>query len=227
MTSPVAWLLAVVMATSGMRVAPSDEAWAREVAEAAAKDIEKGRYEEATERLEKAYADKPLPAFLFILGRIEETRGQCESAIEHYEKFLESDVPPEDEKEARAGLERCKEALEPDVVEPQNPQMPDEPRKRWYADPLGGTFTALGLVGMGVGTGLLLQAQQDERAADDAGNLEDFDRHARRAEQWSQAGVITLGVGAGLLVVGIVRYAVVGARNRRLRIDASGVAVRF
>jgi hypothetical protein len=229
MSSALACLLAVVMATTGPT---QDDEWAREVAEQAARDIGRGDYDVATDRLEEAYAKKPLPAFLFMLARIEETQGDCEGAIPHYERFLQSEVPLEDEREARAGLQRCREALEAEAdknSEEGSDEGPTDtpPIRPWYADPLGGTATVLGVVGVGVGAGLLIQAQSDRRAADDAGSLGSFDRHARRAETWSQAGVITLSVGAGLLLVGIIRYAVVGARNRRIRLNADGVAVRF
>ena len=232
MSSATAALLVVTLSTAGLAPAePGSSAWVREVAEAAAKDVERGRYEQAAERLEQAYAEEPLPSLLFMLARVEETRGDCDAAVEHYEKFLMSEVPAEDEREARAGLERCRGEEEKETTaeadEAEEPETEPPDRKRWYADPLGGAATVLGVVGIGVGTGLLLQAQQDQRAADDAGDLSDFDDHARRAERFSQAGVITLSVGLGLLVVGVVRYAVVGARERRVRMTANGVAVRF
>jgi hypothetical protein len=207
--------------------AGADDPWAREVAVQVAKDVEDERPLVAIARLEEAYAKRPLPVFLYMQAKIEEQHGDCGSAIGHYEAFLTFDVPDEDAVEAGAGLGRCREILGDDDEPSAPPDPPPDKVRQWYADPWGGVAVVFGVVGVGVGTGVLLQAQQDERAASEAQSLDAFDRHADRAELWSRAGVATLSVGLGLMVAGVIRYAVVGARQRRVRLGAGTVSVRF
>lgn len=100
---------------------------------------------------------------------------------------------------------------EPIAADDRDPPRP----RRWYADPLGGALTAGGVVGLGVGVGLFVQSRNDARAAGGAGSLQTFDDRAQRAVRLDRAGIATMAVGGALLVGGVVRYAVVGTRERR------------
>lgn len=223
----------------------ADEAeYVRDVVGRAAAHVEAGRYEQALAVLDDAERERPLPVFVYVRATVEERRGDCQRAIALYRRFLEHDVPPADAEDARQGQARCREALglppEDTAAAPTTPGdeagdgagvdrdqpeadadrdagdevEPPAPR-RWYADPLGGTLMAGGVVGVGVGVGLYAQSRADARAADAAADLQTFDDRAQRAVRLDRAGIATMAVGGALIVAGVVRYALVGTRDRR------------
>jgi hypothetical protein len=225
--------------------APADEAeYVRDVVGRAAAHVEAGRYQQALAVLDRAERERPLPVFVYVRATVEERRGDCERASALYREFLEHDVPAADAEDARRGQARCREALglpaegtvvvetpagddtggeiardAPDEVDRPADEAGDElePRasRRWYADPLGGVLVAGGVVGLGVGVGLFGQSRADARAAAEATGLQTFDDRAQRAERLDVAGIATMAVGGALLVGGVVRYALVGTRERR------------
>jgi len=212
----------------------ADEAeYVRDVVGRAAAHVEAGRYDDALAVLDQAEQARPLPVFVYVRATIEERRGDCERAVALYQRFLALGVAEEDAEDARQGVARCQGEPEP-VPEPVEPPTPvssdpapvDEPAsetatpdapppRRWYADPTGDVLVAVGVVGLGVGFGLFGQSRADARAAGDAGSLQTFDDRSRRAVTLDRAGLATIGVGSALLLGGIIRWAVVGARDRR------------
>jgi hypothetical protein len=91
-------------------------------------------------------------------------------------------------------------------------------------------LVATGVVGLGVGLGLYVQGRADERGAARAEDLQAFDDHALRAIRLNQAAIATLAVASGLAVAGVIRYAVLGRRDRRRRTRmaaGSVLSVRF
>jgi tetratricopeptide (TPR) repeat protein len=202
-----------------------------EAADRAAAHVKAGQYDEAVAVIEQAAKTQEHPVFVYVRGFIEEERGHCAEAIEHYDLFLALDVPEVDAREARRRKERCERllqvaaqpptvpAIDPPLADP-SPEGSTRVAAPWYADPAGATLVVLGVAGAGTGLGLYLQAQADERAAKRSGTVGGFDRLARRAEALSRGSIAALSIGAALLVAGIVRYAVVGTRSSRRRDSA-------
>lgn len=224
---------------------PDEAEYVRDVVGRAAAHVEAGRHDRALAVLDEAERERPLPVFVYVRATVEERRGDCERAIVLYREFLEHDVPAADAEDARQGQARCHEALGLPPEDDGGAQTPagddaggevdrkaggeldrdagDEARdaldppvsRRWYADPLGGVLMAVGVVGVGVGLGLYGRSRAHARAADSAANLQTFDERAQRAVRLDRAGIATMAVGGALLVAGVVRYAVVGTRDRR------------
>lgn len=122
----------------------------------------------------------------------------------------EEPTPTEDELDEVAE----DEPLPPPVVEePTDKPPPDRRSRPWHRDPLGGVLVGLGAATAAAGAGVLIAAQvQSNQQAPTYGMF------AQQSDQISTmriAGGVVLGVGAALLIGGVVRWAVVGTRNKR------------
>ena len=105
---------------------------------------------------------------------------------------------------------------EPDTTE-TGPPPPDV--KPWYKDPLGGVLVGLGGVAVGAGVGLVVGASVEK--GKNAANYEEFVERNSRVKKMQIAGAITAGVGGALLIGGVVRWSILGARqNARMRSSA-------
>jgi tetratricopeptide (TPR) repeat protein len=206
-------------------------AYVRAVASEAAAHVEAGRYDEAVRLLDEAEQTHSDPAFVYMRASIEGKRGNCDRAIALYRRYLKLDVPDQDAAAARRGLQRCEakvEASRPSApvqaapaasVDPPSDRPPERPGTLtpWYADPWGTTLAVTGAAVAVAGVALLIQTRLELGQADDAAGLAAFDEHAARAERFGAAGVATVAVGSAVAVAGIIRWAVVGARNRQSR----------
>ncbi|MCH9685086.1 MAG: hypothetical protein K0V04_26855 [Deltaproteobacteria bacterium] len=228
----VLWLALMTSAAADARGAsPTSEERVRSAAHRAATLVREGRYEAALQVLDDAEREDRDPVFIYVRAMVEERRGDCDRAVAGYRQFLNLDVPPQEAHDARAGIVRCGEvppAVVDDapVAEPASapteeappataaPAPTDQPR-RWYADPLGGVLLGGGVVGVGTGVGLLVQARVDSRGSTNASTLPEYERRSDRAVVFNRAGIITLGVGGALIAGAIVRYAIVGRRQKR------------
>jgi tetratricopeptide (TPR) repeat protein len=197
------------------------------------------KFDAAIEDFKKGYDIEPDPAFLIAWAQAERQRGRCGAAVRLYQKFLATDPPEVAQEFARDGIVRCADQLAADqplppgadeltpIDEPDEPlhtldgeddDQPDEPTERkpkngnrWYRDPLGTSLVAIGVAGSGVGAGLLVAAQlESSKEVIDYG---EFDAQQRRIRNLRITGGVVLGVGAGLLIGGIVRWAIVGTRK--------------
>ena len=208
----------------------------RAAADEAAVLVQEERYDEAMATLDAAERERADPVFVFMRGVVEDERGNCEAAIEHYDRFLALDVPEMDAQEARRRRDRCAQQLPPPpkhedpVATPAPPpattpvppaapprDAPSPPPRKWYADPAGVTLSVVGIAALATGAGLYTQAQADARAARESTVLDRFDERATRAERLNRAGIALLSIGGAIVVAAIVRYAVVGARARKRR----------
>lgn len=230
-TSPV-----VVVAAA----APDESAFVRDTVARAAAEVEKGRYEAALQILSDAERREPKPVFVFVRATIEEKRGNCEAAIDLYERFLDLGAPEADADEAQDGIARCRDAVPPPKPGPPpttapKTQPPEQTQRRWHLDPLAGVLLFTGVAGLGTGLGLYVQSRSDERAANDADSLDDYENKAQRARTFNAAGITMLGVGSALIVGAVVRYTLVATRERRTRVAVGwggqyptlGVRARF
>jgi tetratricopeptide (TPR) repeat protein len=77
------------MAQAPVGTAPADEAIARSRFEQGRLAYDLGRFDEALDHFEAAYAAVPLPGFLFNLGQCHLQRGDAARAIFFYERYLE------------------------------------------------------------------------------------------------------------------------------------------
>lgn len=101
-----------------------------------------------------------------------------------------------------------------DPVE-QVDEPPKEPVKRWYVDPYAPVLIGVGAIGVGLG-GYFLKQASDENARQPE-QYDEFAAKGDRVRRLQIQGGVILGVGAALLLTGAIRYAVLGARDRRSR----------
>lgn len=169
--------------------------------------------------------------------------GRCDEALPLYAEYLDGGPSQamqartaqlirvcEDEVEAEQARRAALEAPDPPppVAPPPTETSVDTP-PRWYQDPAGDALVALGFSGVVAGGVVLALGVREGDAADDAGNDRAFGQAIERAETRTLAGGITLGVGAALMVGGIVRWVIVErahGRNVEFSMGPSGLAVR-
>ncbi len=195
-----------------------------QTADEVARLLDEGQHERAMVLLQEVDPRAERPALVYMRGVVEEDRGNCPPAIEHYERYIDMGVPDVDAAAARRRRDRCERLLEvartqlePKVAPPVAPapaQAPDEPPPR-YADPLAIALTSVGVVGLGVGAGLFGQGRVDESAARDAFDLQTYSERGERAVSLQRAGVVVMAVGGAVLAVGITRFVWVSVARQR------------
>lgn len=217
---------------------PSPELTAR-TADDVAQLLEDGEHEKAMALLEDVDPRDQHPPLVYMRGVVEEDRGNCPAAIDHYDHYIELDVLEVDAVAAKRRRARCERLLEaarahttpPPVTEPlpppPSPRVSDE-RPR-YADPWAISLTALGVIGVGVGAGLFGQGRADEAAADGAFDLQTYRERGERAASLQRSGVVVMAVGGGVLAVGIARFVWLSVARKRVTQESStrGSPLRF
>ena len=218
-----------------------------QIADEAEAAFEAKDYGEAASGFAEAFARQPHPGYLWAQAQAERFGGNCRDAIEHYRQFIALDPGDAPTRDAERNIGECEKtlALEPDPeptpeptpaprldppAEPRPADTPPKPEPRpWHRDPWGGTLVGVGLAGLAVGGGLYGAAIADERAAEDATDVDVYADHIERAATLSRAGIAMLAVGGALTLAGIIRWSVVGTRARRARHAATtpGLALRF
>jgi tetratricopeptide (TPR) repeat protein len=188
----------------------------------------KKQYLEAADEYLAAFAEAPLPAFLYNAAQVFRLAGEREHAILHYRRYLELEPTGEGADDARAFLaelegdgERAIEpapAPEPDAEDEPIDPIPPAPGPPTPADPpqrddgrSGRPLRVAGLVSLGVGAIALGAAAgfafKARSASNDLGNHEgewtpaeaDLYRAGEDAERYM---LISLGVGAAALAAG-------------------------
>jgi tetratricopeptide (TPR) repeat protein len=194
----------------------------RLVAEAT-RHFEAGRLTDALDAFRRAYALARDPKLLFAMAKLEIELGDCASALEHLRLFLDREPGPRAAEAARRERASCPEAppptappaaAAPESAAPAPAAAPAAPSFRapvvrphvpWYEDTIGMGLTVSG--GVVLATSGFLWAMSyrathaTARSSDQARDLED------EARGFGTAAWITGGVGAALVVGGIVRYA--------------------
>lgn len=86
--------------------------------------------------------------------------------------------------------------------------------ERWYADTMGWSLTAAGVVGAGVGGVLLLDAASLRDDVDHTSSQDEVNKLHDRADTRQLVGTISFVAGAGIAATGIVKLAVHGETPR-------------
>lgn len=176
----------------------------------------------AQRELEAAYAIDDAPVLLYAIGQLERLQGRCDRAREHFVAFLATDPPQAAAEDARANLERCGGAPTPEPPPPElvPAPIPDEPGPLpppapapHRVDRVGLALTLVGSVVAAGGLGVFGASFAEQRRAGDAASIDGFDRHWQRARIEHATGLALAGVGAAVLVGGIIRLALVRRRS--------------
>jgi tetratricopeptide (TPR) repeat protein len=192
------------------------------------------RWEEASTAFAEAYAIDPNPVYLYARAQAERLAGRCTTALDLYDRYLESRPPDEAAHEARINRARCEVAVPkngpPGAPEPDTATAGDRtPERPWYRDPIGGALVGVGGLSTIVGGSVLgIAIAQDARAIDSSTEGEFVDAKDR-ARVRHRVGIALISVGAALLVAGAVRWTLVARRrpNRRATLGPAGLGVRF
>jgi tetratricopeptide (TPR) repeat protein len=205
----------------------------RLVAEAG-RHFEAGRLADALAAFRRAHDLVRDPKLLFAMAKLEVELGDCASAVEHLRQFLAMNPGPRATEAARQESAACAppSATEPipppagspstaatpapgatpdatlearPLPEPGRPAAAPVARSPWYRDTAGNLLVAAG--GVGLVAGGVLAGLSWHSASAPADDLDEDRRLADRADDFGLAAAISGGVGAALVVGGIVRYA--------------------
>jgi tetratricopeptide (TPR) repeat protein len=214
----------IVLAVSLLARAASAQSEAPEMSPEARAHYERGaafstakNYEAAIREFQAAHAIEPRREFLFAWAQVERLSGDCESAIGLYQKFLDTTPPERQAEAARLNLSRCQQALgpRPEVPAAIPPAQPG-PSIAVTAAPVPApapvatstkVLLAAGAGIAGAGATLLVLSIFDERAAPDLIRYDDYLDRMHRARLERTLSFVGLGLGAGLVAVGLFRFA--------------------
>lgn len=167
-------------------------------------------YKTSTAELEIAYRLDPEVPLLFMWAQSERLGGNCKRALELYQKYLYSEIKPEQAAFTRERIKECGgEKPAPIVIAPPPPpEHPDEPaRYVWYKDIPADALTGVGAIAVVTGIVYFAKASSSASAADAAFFLDDHDRlrdtaiHQRNIGLGATiVGVLAAGAGVGLYV---------------------------
>jgi hypothetical protein len=195
-----------------------------------------GDYEAAQRDFQASYDKEPNPLSLWGLAQATNKVDGCHKSVKLYRQFSKmvddgspaydvalqaiaecadklaregDDPPPAPEPTEGEGEDEDDDAPIDDV-----PPMRDrEPAERpWHRDPLGGVLVGVGAAGLATGVGLLVGAAVEHNNPSDT--YDTFERQQERADRMTIAGAVVAGVGGALLVGGVIRWAVLGVRQR-------------
>lgn len=105
-------LTIATVAPGGLLSDPAAQAKLGEAREA----FERADYSAAAAAIEAAYLIEPAPGLLYPWAQAERQAGECESAIDLYRRFIETNPEPELVEAARGNIGRCESDLEDVVV---------------------------------------------------------------------------------------------------------------
>lgn len=234
-------LLALLLSVS-LALAPSkllDDPKAQQLFEEAQQAFEQKDYATASARLEQAYLIEPAAELLYPWAQAERNLDRCESAIDLYEKFIDTHPSQRMVEAAEQNIARCKETLaanapaepppvpaagEDDETAPRedtppprpkaDPQRDDAPRKVGR-DPAGAVLVSVGAAGVIAGAVLLgIASKQAKKTSDAKDNSNYLDMRAAAMKQ-RNAGIAVMVVGGALVVAGAIRYGLLARKQKR------------
>jgi tetratricopeptide (TPR) repeat protein len=174
----------------------------------------------ASKAFAAAYAAERYPGFLFSWAQSDRQRGECTSAVELYQRFLDTTPPPDFAQLARDGIAACGGGTsKPAPVEPAPTpapaitaddklevvdRTPDDPG---FQHKLALGLLATGLVASGTSGYLFLEARDARDEANGATMHADVKAPAQRYEDNLLYSRIALGVGLGFVAASALRFA--------------------
>ena len=192
-----------------------------------------GKFDEAIDLFLKAYEVYPYPEALYSAAQGYRMKKDYEKAVFYYRSYLRNapaDAPNRDQVEARiTEMERLDAEQKASAKQPpQGALKPPAPEggpvapppaagapaatsadaPRWYADPWAWTLVGAGVVAVGTGSGLLVDAadrQYDDLPAGDMARVQE----ERDAERKEAIGWTVIGVGGAALAAGVVKLVLV------------------
>lgn len=201
--------------------------------------FEAGDFEGALERLDASIERERTTSALYAKAQSLNNLGRCREAVPIYNE-IRSQVPANSEAGAvvKEALISCAEKMaqedeEPDLASSVEPEPATDvapideptdevepasgkPRKRWYTDPYAPIFIGVGGVGVGVGAYFLSEASKENARQPD--QYDEFAAKGERVRQLQIQGGVILGIGGALVLTGAIRYAVLGARDRKANV---------
>ncbi len=227
--------VALSLLLSASLAVPNPDVSSRETVQALADKADaafrRGDIEAARAALLEAIAVEPENMNLvFGLAQAERFLGNCDRAVELYDRFLRSGPAPEQADAAVAKRAECTDAPPPSVPppvveapslpepqpEPQPTPQPDtdtdrpEQPRPWAGPVLVGVGAAVAIAGAAVVTAAFVSADRAPQAPDQG----EYERRADRARPLAIGGWSTLGVGVGLAIAGGVVWGVQWKRGR-------------
>jgi hypothetical protein len=151
-----------------------------------------------------------------------------EAIVDCADEMVEEDETATTEAPTESETEEVSEPPPPEVEPSTDDPPPDRKARPWHRDPLGGVLVGVGAATAAAGAGVLIAAQlQSGQGAPTYGM---FAEKSDRIDTMRIAGGVVLGVGAALLIGGVVRWAILGAKQKRgtaLRLHGPGLTARF
>jgi len=242
---------------AGTAHAETDAAKAKARFEKAQRMFQAQKYLEAVEELQQAYVLDPKPEYLYAIAQGFRLAGDCPKAIRGYEQYLKTNPPKVDAEKAHANIERCKNEPPPTTtttpttttetppvttgtsttttpVTPPKPPVDSPEGPTWTSDKLGHVLVGGGVVLGVVGTLVYMNGHstlQDIAAADSYGDYASQRADLDGARFRERFGIVTMVVGIGCVVGGVLHYALAdhgGSTNTvSASVTPSGATVSF
>ncbi|MEZ4369112.1 MAG: hypothetical protein R2939_22935 [Kofleriaceae bacterium] len=185
-------------------------------------------YDRAATEFAAGYAAEPWAGFLYARAQAERKRGRCDVATGLYQRFLAADPPPRARQLAEDALAACGDSSPPPITTPPPastpPPVTSPPPEAVDLGPAPGFhhklavgLLAAGAISGGLATWSYLSARAAAADAERAPTFAEFEPLAERSEDRLLLARVAGGVGAALVVAGVVRLVVHGPPRRAAR----------
>lgn len=241
--SAVACMLSLALSVAPAQIVSDPEA--KRLVGEARRAFGDGEYAEAADKIEAAYLIEPAPALLYPWAQAERSRGNCRTAVDLYQQFIDTGPDEAIAAQAQENIDRCREQLaaedleieedeeeedhDDDIVEEvlaePAPLVDPEPTaavpptadelRPWYKDPVGGVLLGVGLGGVAVGLGLYGGASSAAKSASDEDSNQDYADRRQRATALRNGSIVAISIGGALVIGAAVRYALQSRKAKR------------
>lgn len=228
-----------MIALASATVASADnnkKALARQLFELGIDEYKQKQYDAAAASMNKAYSLDPIPETLYALAQSERMAGDCNGAIKHYEKLLDTSKDDQTVNAVKANLELCYQAsrgektspetLDSKALERQNAptiQIRTVYRTEQRSNTLAIALYAIGGIAIGGGVTTFIVAQSTRDDANNATTLTQYNSLFDRAQRLRETSYIVAGSGA--LLVGIATWRVIRGNKKSKTSDVAVVPI--
>jgi tetratricopeptide (TPR) repeat protein len=182
-----------------------------------------GKYPEAVTALAKSYKLEAKPDALFALAQAERLAGNCDAAVKHYRKMLDSSTDLNTAKLVETNLALCETINGVDKKKDESKPAPLEPKVVVktvpHTDKLATTMFAGGMLGLGAAGGLYIASRTARTDAGRARTFDDYQSLSDRADRDQLMSFVVGGVSAALIGVAVFKW------TRSPKEDAATVSV--